>query len=115
MLGAFAIAGCAGAEVRERDPDIRGRVVGVIPAPERMRHENLAGFFKIENGQGRYDRAAVTVTDSTTVARSVGGTRGAATFGDIQPGDSVEVMFVGPVLESYPVQGTARSVLIVDK
>lgn len=115
VAGALVIAACAGTEIRERGPDIRGRVVGVIPAPERMRHENLTGFFKIENGDGRYDHAAITVTDSTTITRSAGGARSAATFGDIATGDSVEVVFIGPVLESYPVQGTARSVLILSR
>ncbi|MDD5018018.1 MAG: hypothetical protein PHO15_07985 [Eubacteriales bacterium] len=57
-----------------------------------------------------YDKASVTVGQDTVVAAPDGSP---LDMGDIKLGDMVEVVFEGPVAESYPVQGTAMIVKIL--
>ena len=55
-----------------------------------------------------------TVTDETEVLRLVGGDAVApATFEELQVGQLVEATYSGPILESYPSQGGAGSIVIL--
>ena len=58
-----------------------------------------------------YDKASVRVGADTVVVTQDGKT---AAMEQISKGDAVEVVFGGPVAESYPVQGKALRVMILD-
>lgn len=60
---------------------------------------------------GMYDKASVRVGADTVVVTQDGKT---AAMEQIGKGDAVEVVFSGPVAESYPVQGKALRVKIMD-
>lgn len=55
-----------------------------------------------------------TVTGETAVSRQQGGAQVPATFDELQVGQSVAATYSGPVLESYPTQGTTDSVVILE-
>ncbi|MFY0546128.1 DUF3221 domain-containing protein [Brevibacillus sp. H7] len=55
------------------------------------------------------DKASVTLTRQTQL---LGRDGTVLRFDDLKPGSSVEVLFTGPVLESYPVQITATKVIV---
>jgi len=57
------------------------------------------------------DRAYVTVPRGTAVDRS----GGVGTVTDLRNGQTVEIRFKGPILESYPPQATAGRVRIVEE
>jgi len=61
-----------------------------------------------ENNGAEYDKASVTVTDETIIY----GIDGNET-NNIELGQYVRVFFEGEVMESYPVQATAKQVNIV--
>lgn len=95
--------------------DIRGRVVGRLDAPDQMRAQKRLGFLKVEGVKEEttgYDRASITITDTTKITVVRGGTQQSATFADVHEGDSVEAIFTGPVLMSYPVQAQAAMVIV---
>jgi hypothetical protein len=55
-----------------------------------------------------------TVTGETEISRLVGGDAVApATFEELEIGQLVEATYSGPVLESYPTQGGASSIVIL--
>ena len=55
-----------------------------------------------------------TVTDGTEILRLVGGDAVApATFEDLEVGQLVEATYSGAILESYPTQGGASSIVIL--
>jgi hypothetical protein len=55
-----------------------------------------------------------TVTDETEIFRLVGGDALApATFEDLESGQLVAATYSGPILESYPTQGGAESIVIL--
>lgn len=60
---------------------------------------------------GMYDKASVRVGADTVVVKQNGDM---AAVEQIKTGDNVEVVFSGPVAESYPVQGRALRVTILD-
>lgn len=108
----LALAACrTNSPVEQGGADIRGRITGIIPSKDGS--PGIAGFVRVEGTRDsttRYDKASITVTDSTSITRA-DGARGA--FADLHDGDSVEASFTGPVRESYPVQATARSIRII--
>lgn len=55
-----------------------------------------------------------TVTGETEISRLVGGDAVApATFEELEVGQLVEATYSGPILESYPTQGGASSIVIL--
>ncbi|MDP7490340.1 MAG: DUF3221 domain-containing protein, partial [Arenicellales bacterium] len=59
-----------------------------------------------------YDQAWVTITDETLIQRS--GQEAEETLAALEPGVRVQVVFDGPVAESYPVQAVAGYVVILE-
>lgn len=107
-----------GAEDVREGPDIRGRVTEIVvttssgaggPVP-------MVGKILVEGEvepDTSYDRAWVTVTPDTQIYRGPRGER--VNFTAIKRGALVEVVFTGPVMESYPVQATASEVRILEE
>ena len=60
------------------------------------------------------NKGSFTVTDETEIFRLVGGDALApATFEDLEAGQLVAATYSGPILESYPTQGGAESIVIL--
>lgn len=59
----------------------------------------------------QYDKASVKVTDKTVIQKDA--MSRVFEMSDLTVGTTVEVIFEGPVAESYPVQGTASVVRIL--
>jgi hypothetical protein len=64
-----------------------------------------------ELGSGK---GAFTVTDETEILRQQGNEQVPATFDDLQIGQLVAAEYTGPVAETYPTQGTAGSIVILE-
>jgi predicted small lipoprotein YifL len=63
---------------------------------------------------GQYDAASVRVSEETVLlAREADGTYALIGFDRLAVGLSVEAWFVGPVAESYPVQATAGTLVVL--
>lgn len=60
------------------------------------------------------DKASVEITPDTRISRQQGQDQVPATPEDLEAGQLVEATFSGPVAESYPVQATAGSMLILE-
>ena len=59
-------------------------------------------------------KGAFTVTDETEILRQEGDGLVPATFDDLRVGQLVAAEYAGPVAESYPTQGTAGSIVILE-
>ena len=60
-------------------------------------------------------KGAFTITDETEILRQQGDEQVPTTFDDLQVGQLVVATYVGPVAESYPTQGTAGSIVILEE
>ena len=86
-------------------PDTVPTIIGQITAialPMIVVEENPAESY----GSAK---ARMRITPDTQVLRL---DKGAASTADLRKGQKVRVWFVGPVMESYPMQGTAGMVVI---
>jgi len=99
--------------------DIRGRITGVISgSPDMHQAHRVQGFIQVEGKlteDVQYDKAAITITDSTRIHIMSGNEKKEGTFGSLKENDSVEAVFTGPVRESYPVQATALQITILGR
>lgn len=94
--------------------DIRGTIKKATP---RKGDEKILAVLLIEGAPDKdtsVDKASVKVTKATKLVRVGAKDRRAATVEDLREGTRVEVIFTGPVLESYPVQATAGEVRILE-
>lgn len=64
-------------------------------------------------GSNGLDRASVHIPPGARVLVTEGGQTRAGRHEDVQTGSRVRVWFTGPVAESYPVQATAGTVLVL--
>ncbi len=106
LLAALAsgLAACSPAPPNET-PSISGAITTVTPG------EGNLGSVLVE-GTGAYDKASVSVTPATSLLRATANGYERAMFADLTPGTRVDVWFTGAVAESYPVQATARVLVI---
>jgi beta-N-acetylhexosaminidase len=98
--------------------DVRGKVTTVTAAADDVKKQGLLGTLLVEGDKDKavtYDKASVKVTDKTKIEKLDGKDRKEAKFEDIKKGARVEATFTGPVADSYPVQATARSILILEE
>jgi Domain of unknown function (DUF4440)/Domain of unknown function (DUF3471) len=93
--------------------DIRGVVTHISRSAGQTK---ILGRILIEGtkeSDTRVDKASVTVTTETTFFVERDGERKPATFADLKEGQRVEASFIGPVMESYPVQAAAGEITIL--
>ena len=106
-------AACVPATVPSEAPSIVGRVETLDGAVRGQSIVTLMVRGTPREG-ATFDAASVRVTRDSKVFRGTRGHPSAAAPGDITVGDEVMVWFTGPVAESYPVQATAGTVLILE-
>jgi beta-N-acetylhexosaminidase len=98
--------------------DVRGSITKLTVANDEAKKKGLVGVLMVEGEKGKdvgYDKASVKVTDKTTIKKLVGKERKDAKFEDLKVGSKVAAVFTGPVLESYPVQATAKEIVILEE
>ena len=116
MAARFALAllflvACGAAGAPDTRPDITGTITRLTPAGSvgsilvEERPEQVSGSAK----------ASVRVTEATTIWRTAGTTTARGSFGELAAGLVVRVWFEGPVAESYPVQGAAKTIVILGR
>jgi hypothetical protein len=113
-VGLVLLLGAAGAADEPAKVDVRGKATKVAAAGK---DGDLLGTLLIEGEKEKttsYDKASVKVTKQTRIEKMVGKERKPATFEDLKQGAKVEANFTGPVAESYPVQATAKDILIIE-
>ena len=112
----LALVGCApGADAPSVEPDIRGVVTGVSGAGgDAVSMRVVWTDDEAIGAQAAYDAAQVTASaDTEWLSRAADSSTATAAASDIAVGAVVEAWFTGPVAESYPVQATAKTIVIV--
>jgi hypothetical protein len=69
---------------------------------------------KVSSDEWGSDKGAFTVTKETAILRQQGDELVPGTFDDLQVGQYVVATYAGPVAESYPTQGTAGSIVVLE-
>jgi len=108
-----AVTGCGSGGI-SRSPDIRGNITSLQASGESG--GGTTGSILVEGTlqpDTKVDRASIRITRDTLIFDDVAGRRTRTGFGALEVGETVEAIFTGPVLESYPVQATAAQVVIL--
>jgi hypothetical protein len=93
--------------------DIRGIVTQIRRSdgqPKILGHILIEGT---KESDTQFDKARVAVTTETTLFVERDGERKRATFTDLKEGQRVEASFIGPVMETYPVQAAAGEITLL--
>jgi beta-N-acetylhexosaminidase len=105
----FGLIGCSKNNDNEKI-GVRGEITSLSQS-----QDNKIVFILVEGNLESdtvYDKASVAITDKTRVL--LGDTKIKLSKADLKEGMKVEVTMEGPVRESYPVQGDAKVVRILD-
>jgi len=111
----FSLFGCAKTD-NITDTDTNNKIVGIRGIVTDITVDNNEGNILVEGSieeDTTYDKASVTITEDTIIQK--GSLNTSFQLKDIKLGDKVEVVFKGPVAESYPVQGNADIVRIISE
>jgi hypothetical protein len=103
----FSVIGCTKSDDISNNIGIRGIVTEIASNNEEGR---ILVEGKIEEDT-MYDKASIHITKDTIIQKD--SLSKSFKLSDIQVGDKVEVVFKGPVAESYPVQASADIVRII--
>jgi hypothetical protein len=113
LVAAIILTACGSASVPSEPPGITGTITTLQPSGGA--YSDVRVVMLVEGGEqpagAVSDRANVTVTDATNVFDAAGAL---SSWESLAQGQKVEVWFTGPVAESYPVQGGAGAVRIVE-
>ena len=97
---------------------IRGGLESASPADDASKKMGILGTLLVEGKKDKdteFDKAMVKVTKGTKILRKVGTEFKEASFDDLRGGVKVEIIFDGPVGESYPVQANAKKIVITSR
>lgn len=104
----FSVVGCSRNSIQEK-LGIRGEITEVTLDD----NDKIIGIFvegKVEQDT-EYDKASVSVGDKTKIYK--GNTKETLEMSTLKEGTKVEVIFEGPVRESYPVQADAKIITVI--
>ncbi len=102
--------------IQTGEVDIRGDITNIRLADAQSREMGVIGHVLIEGvveEDTKFDKASVKITDKTYIYEQKGQDRRLVTFNSLKIGQRVQARFIGPVMESYPVQATAIEIVIL--
>ncbi|PWA09996.1 DUF3221 domain-containing protein [Pueribacillus theae] len=111
----LVVTGCGSNKSDTSEKDTGVSIRGTIEEVEELK--GVEGKQILVEGEKEkdteYDKASVKVTEDTKVFSLKDGEKVKALMQELQKGLLVEVIFVGSVAESYPVQATASQIIIL--
>lgn len=112
MVAVNMLTACNNGNIPLGKMDVRGDITQITKSDSK----GVLGIILVEGElqeDTKVDKASVTVTDKTKIfAEGNQEVLEDASFSLLQAGQLVEVEFTGPVRESYPVQATAKTIVI---
>ncbi len=97
-------------EALETDADFTGFVTEIHP----IEKGGTLGQILVESHADKLvDKYMITIKDETLIFQQDGENRRQGAFGALETTQKVQVWFTGPIMESFPMQGTAQQVVII--
>ncbi len=98
-----------------KEADLNGKILNISSADTEARAKGILGAVLVEASkqEAQFDKVSVKVTVNTLLFRREGEQRQSVGFDALKVGQEVEVWFLGPVLQSYPVQAEAKQIGIL--
>ena len=112
-MGLMVVAvDCASApKALETEADFTGFVTEIHPIGER----GILGQILVESHADKLvDKYMVTIKDETLIFEQDGENRRKVAFEALETKKQVQIWFTGPIMESFPMQGTAQQVVTIE-
>ena len=94
--------------------DMTGKVIGVCVSDNNSTNYNsilVQGVLTKGNHQGN---VSVRISNKTQIFQQDGNKLDNTSFENIKPGQSVNITFIGPIIQEYPPQATGNQVIITE-
>lgn len=112
LFGIVALSGCSPDNLQvTKQSDIHGSIIKLT----KNQAGEILGSILVEGEKGSkpYDKASIKVTQKTKINENSANNIVKSNFDALYENLRVEVRFIGPVAESYPVQATADEITIL--
>lgn len=111
VLVAVSLSCASTSKPMETEADLIGFITEIHPNGER----GILGRISVESHADKIvSKYVITIANETLIFRQDGDDLRKAAFRTLENKQWVEIWFTGPVLESFPVEGTAGQVVIVE-
>ena len=97
----------------QKHTDMTGKIVGILVADNNSTNTNSILVQGIITNGNQYGNVSVKITNETQVLQKDGNKLNNGTFGNLQPGQKVDITFVGPIIQGYPPQATGNQITII--
>ncbi|MDF2614257.1 MAG: hypothetical protein K0S71_2043 [Clostridia bacterium] len=112
VISLFIFVGCGKADLNMERIDIKGNITSVtLDTSIKNKVDSLLVEATVSSNTTTYDKASVKITKNTVII--VNGVQVDAAIDYLGADTAVEIQFIGPVAESYPVQATADIIRIL--
>jgi hypothetical protein len=98
----------------QQHSDMTGTIVGILVAGNNSNNTNsilVQGVLTNGNQQGN---VTVKITNETQILHKDGNKLNNGTFESLKPGQSVDITFIGPIIQGYPPQATGNEITIMN-
>lgn len=92
--------------------DMTGTIVGVCTADNNSTDANSILVQGLVTSGNQQANVTVRITNETKLYTKNGNQRTQINFSDLKSGQSVDVLFKGPIIQSYPPQASGSQVVI---
>ncbi|MTK64715.1 MAG: hypothetical protein F8N15_09390 [Methanobacterium sp.] len=92
--------------------DMTGKIVGVCTADNNSTDTNSILVQGVVTSGNQEANVTVRITNDTQLFAKNGNQRNQINFSDLKSGQSVNIQFKGPILQSYPPQASGSQVLV---
>ncbi len=98
-------------EALETTADFTGFITEIHPIEKK---DTLGQILVESHADKLVDKYMVTIKDATLIFEQEGEERRQVAFDMLETTQRVQVWFTGPIMESFPMQGTAQQVVIIE-
>ncbi len=100
---------------QEVPPATKADLTGFITEIHQIDKEGTLGQVLVESHADKLvDKYMVTIKDETLIYEQDGDELRQAAFETLETDQQVQIWFSGPIMESFPMQGTAQQVVITE-
>ncbi len=111
VLVVVAVDCTSSPQALDTEPYFTGWVTEIHPIGEKG---NLGQILVEAQSDKLVDKYMVTIKNETLIFKQDGEERRQVTFEALETTQQVQIWFSGPILESFPMQGTAQQVVIIE-
>jgi hypothetical protein len=99
--------------IEEKGNCLQGRIKKIHPADGSPPAQRILGTILAEGKRGsEIIEAAIGITIDTQIFKEEGGKKKPGNFGDFKVGQWICIQFSGPILQTHPIQGEAKEIII---